>query len=56
MNILIELLYIGFVQTIISFIFISGFVNCEKIINTKIFKKYDNLLSNLIISIIILVK
>ena len=52
MNILIEPLYIGFVQTIISFIFISGFVFCGKIINTKIFKEYDNLLLNLLISII----
>tara|TARA_S200000501_G_scaffold378092_1_gene439071 strand:+ start:1915 stop:3678 length:1764 start_codon:yes stop_codon:yes gene_type:complete len=52
MNILIEPLYVGFVQTIISFIFISGFVYCGKIINTKIFKKYDNLLLNLLISII----
>ena len=52
MNILIEPLYIGFIQTIISFILISGFIFFGKIINTKFFIKYDNLLLNLLISII----
>ena len=52
MNILIEPLYVGFIQTIISFIFISGFIFFGKIINTKFFIKYDNLLLNLLISII----
>ena len=53
MNILIEPIYVGFLQTLISFIFISGFIFCGKIINTNIFKKYDYPIFNLFISIII---
>ena len=53
MNILVEPLYIGLIQTLISFIFISGFIFCGHIINKKIFKDYNNLFFNLLISIIL---
>ena len=53
MNILIEPLYIGFLQTFISLIFISGFIFCGKLINKNIFKKYDYSIFNLLLSIII---
>ena len=35
MNILVEPLYIGLIQTLISFVFISGFIFCGEIINKK---------------------
>ena len=52
MNILVEPLYIGLIQTLISFVFISGFIFCGEIINKKIFKDYNNLLFNLLFSVI----
>ncbi len=52
MNILVEPLYIGLIQTLISFVFISGLIFCGKIINTKIFKDYNYLFFNLLISVI----
>ena len=52
MNILIEPIYIGIVQTIISLILISGLIFFGRIVNTKIFKSYNYLIFNLTISII----
>lgn len=52
MNIIIEPIYIGIIQTLISFIFISGFIFCGSIITSKIFKDYNNLLFNLLLSIV----
>lgn len=52
MNILIEPIYIGIVQTIISLILISGLIFFGRIVNTKIFKSYNYLIFNLAISII----
>ncbi len=54
MNILVEPLYIGLIQTLISFIFISGFIFSGQIINKIIFKDYNNLFFNLLISIILI--
>ena len=52
MNILVEPLYIGLIQTLISFVFISGFIFSGQIINKIIFKDYNNLFFNLLISVI----
>ena len=52
MNILIDPIYIGIIQTLISLTLISGLVYCGNIINTKFFKDYNNLLFNLLIGVI----
>ena len=53
MNILIEPIYIGIIQTLISFTIISGLVFCGNIISIKFFKNYNNLLLNLLLSVVI---
>ena len=52
MNILVEPIYIGFFQVIISFFIISGLIFAGKYINLFLFKKYQNILFDLIISLI----
>ena len=54
MNILIEPVHIGIIQTLISFIFISGFIFCGSIITSRIFKDYNDLLFNLLLSVVLL--
>ena len=54
MNILVEPLYIGLIQTLISFVLISGFIFSGQIINKIIFKDYNNLFFNLLISVILI--
>ena len=53
MNILIEPIYIGIIQTLISFTIISGLIFCGNIISIKFFKNYNNLLLNLLLSVVI---
>ena len=54
MNILIEPLFIGFVQTLISGALISGVIFIGNLINSKIIKKYNHLFLDLLIGIIII--
>lgn len=54
MNILVEPLYIGFFQFVISLIIISGLIFLGRYINLLLFRKYQNALFDLIISLIIL--
>ena len=53
MNILVEPIYIGLIQTLISFTIISGLIFCGNIISTNFFKNYNNLLLNLLLSVVI---
>ena len=53
MNILVEPIYIGIIQTLISFTIISGLIFCGNTISTKFFKNYNNLLLNLLLSVVI---
>jgi len=53
MNILVEPIYIGLVQSILSLFLISGIIYFGKIINVILFKKYDFIYFNLLISLII---
>ena len=54
MNILVEPLYIGLIQTLISFVFILWIYFWGQIINKIIFKDYNNLFFNLLISVILI--
>ena len=54
MNILIEPIYIGIIQAFISLILLSGFLFVGRLINSKIFINYNNLLFDLLISVIFL--
>ena len=54
MNILVEPLYIGFFQFLISLIIISGLIFLGRYINLLLFRKYQSALFDLIISLIIL--
>ena len=53
MNILVEPIYIGLVQSILSLFLISGIIYFGKKINVILFKKYDFIFFNLLISLII---
>ena len=52
MNILIEPIFIGLIQTIISIALISGVIYTGSIINIFFFQKYNHIFLNLLISII----
>ena len=53
MNILIEPLYIGLIQTFISFSLISGIIFIGNLINSAFFKKYNFIFFDLLIGLII---
>tara|TARA_B100000780_G_scaffold95022_1_gene66228 strand:+ start:2900 stop:4663 length:1764 start_codon:yes stop_codon:yes gene_type:complete len=53
MNILIEPLYIGIIQTFISFSLISGIIFIGNLINSFFFKKYNFIFFDLLIGLII---
>lgn len=52
MNILIEPLYIGLIQTFISIVLVSGMLFFGRLINGKFFPDYNNTLCNLLLSVI----
>jgi hypothetical protein len=52
MNILIEPLYIGFIQTFISILLVSGLLFFGRVINGYFFPDYNNTLCNLLLSVI----
>ena len=52
MNILIEPLYLGIVQTFVSLILLSGFLYVGRLINSKFFINYNSLLFDLLISVV----
>tara|TARA_B110000483_G_scaffold227430_1_gene289182 strand:- start:2700 stop:4463 length:1764 start_codon:yes stop_codon:yes gene_type:complete len=54
MNILIEPLYIGLIQTFISFSLISGIIFIGNFINSTFFKKYNFIFFDLLIGLIII--
>ena len=54
MNILIEPLYIGLIQTFISFSLISGIIFIGSLINSTFFKKYNFIFFDLLIGLIII--
>ena len=53
MNILINPLFVGIIQTLLSVVVLSGFLFFGRIINSNFFKNYQNILFDFLISIII---